>query len=84
MVVDSGSPTVLSAVTAMSSLAEDKAMFCANLSLGTEDGSEYKTSQCASIICHSHASPAHRITNYCTIVMNLNPLFIVGHVLPLW
>lgn len=40
-------PTILSDVTAMSNLALDKAMFCANLSLGTENGSECKTSQCA-------------------------------------
>lgn len=66
MVVDSGGSTVLSAVTAMSSLSLDKAMFCANLSLGTEEGSECKTIQCARMICHSptHASPAHRITSY--------------------
>lgn len=64
MVVDSGGPTILSAITAMSSLELDKAILCANLSLGTEDGSEYKTRQCASIICHFQASLAHRITSY--------------------
>lgn len=50
----------------MSSLALDKAMFCAYLSLGTEERSECKTIQCARMICHSptHASLAHRITSY--------------------